>query len=791
MRRTNNLFRPLGRALLAIVVIYAVLGGATSTGLLTPPYRFMTMGFLAFLALIWLIVRWRQGWKWHQNPVDIAILLWVVVFVFSIATNLDVWRRSVIGLWFALAYIGIWLILQDCLANRPTMRQALIAAVILAGLVVLVIGYDQVVWWFSTWLNGIASGTAPRFEVPRVDANIDNPNFLGGFLAVLLPLCLSQLLLVRSRTARIALAVYVVLAALLLIISDSRGAWIGAGVGLCVFGVLLLARADLLTPSRLRSWWASQNGAIKTFVGVSVTVVVLVVALFSVVILRSLSEPGRTVELRTYLFDVGLKMLAQKPLTGWGLFTAGRGLLHFASTPPLVPHATVHDLPINVAAELGLPGLVVLLLTLALIFIAMRRNWRAATQRERLLLAGAIGGSAAFSVHHLLDSPTTGSPLLVLCCMICLALAVAPLKPVLVSPARGRVILAGVAAMWIVLLGVGFWNTTSYATYVAALRYGAQGGDPLTATVRMQSAIDADPAMPIYYLYRGFFFGDTAQTGNGDATRKAIADYTRFLATEPDYSPAWTNLGTLYSQTGQIDQAVSAIQRAATLAPDDAITQLNLGLAYEKRGDMEESQDSQSQTAVTDHDAARQAYTRALSLSPDAGIDPIWQQTALRKSVLAVADNNISAEASAVNLLKQGDAAGAQGALNKASPADQNTPDYQVIAEVIALRGRDRASALAHLNLARHLSANWQYEPWVQLGISRLAEFDGDQESADAALRLARDLVSQNENSDDNRISAIAYAQYWAVGLQRYFLPQVYLPPTNIVLSTMLDTDIR
>src|SRR5258707_10632947 len=111
MKRRSVFFSLLGRALLAIVTIYAVLGGATSTGLLTPQYRFMTMGFLVLLILIWLIVRWRQHWNWYQNPLDIAILLWLLVLAFSTATNLDVWRRSVIGLWFALAYLGIWLIL--------------------------------------------------------------------------------------------------------------------------------------------------------------------------------------------------------------------------------------------------------------------------------------------------------------------------------------------------------------------------------------------------------------------------------------------------------------------------------------------------------------------------------------------------------------------------------------------------------------------------------------------------------------------------------------------------------
>ncbi len=775
------------RALLAIVVIYAVFGGATSSGLLTPQYRVLTLAFLALLVTLWLIVRWWQHWRWYQNPLDVAILLWILVFAFSILTNLDVWRRSVIGLWFALAYIGIWLILQDCIANRSTMRQALLGSLILAGLVVMVIGYDQVLWWFSTWLTGVASGVAPTFEVPRVSSNLDNPNFLGGFLAILLPLALSQLVLLRGRLLRILLVIYCLLAALLLVISDSRGAWIAAGVGLGVLGLLLLARANLLTLERLRSWWQSQARAVKLLLSLGVVAVVFVIALLTFEILRSLGDPGRTVELRTYLFDVGLKMFRQKPLTGWGLFTAGRGLMYFASTPPLTPHATVHDLPINVAAELGVPGLIVLLFTLGLIFVTIRRNWQAATQRDRVLLAGAIGGSVAFSIHHLVDSPTTGSPFLALTCLISLVLATAPIKPIEASVSRRRLSLVVLVAGWVGLLIVAFWNTGAYSVYVNALRYETQSGDPLAATQMMQPAINADPANPIYYLYRGYFYGLGAQSGNGDAVKKAVQDYVHFTNIEPYYSPAWANLSALYEQTGQFDQAFDAMQKAAKLAPDDPVIQFNAGRLYDQRS----SQDSDSIMKTSDQNAAQSAYQKALSLSPDYGSDPIWQQTPLRQSTVQTYSNKMSVEAQAVSLLQKGDAAGAQQVLTTAPPVDQQTTEYEIIAEVLALRQADRSTAVRYLNLAKHGSSDWQYDPWVELGISRLAEFDGDQALASSALQTARDLDAENTSSDDNRISAIAYAQYWVTGLAQYYLPQVPLSNSETIFSIMLETGIR
>src|SRR5512143_4137610 len=100
MKRRSTLPDLLLRAVLAILCTYAVLGGATGGGLLTPPYRVMTLIFLVLLAGAWLFIRWRRGWVWVHLPLDVTFLLWAVAIGISALANLDSWSRILIGITF-------------------------------------------------------------------------------------------------------------------------------------------------------------------------------------------------------------------------------------------------------------------------------------------------------------------------------------------------------------------------------------------------------------------------------------------------------------------------------------------------------------------------------------------------------------------------------------------------------------------------------------------------------------------------------------------------------------------
>jgi putative inorganic carbon (HCO3(-)) transporter len=761
MKRRSDL---LVRTALAVLGTYAVLGGATGSGLLTPQYRMMTLAFIALVAAGWLLVRWRRGWTWHQTPLDIALLLWILAVGLSLLVNLDSWRRIAIGVGFALVYLGLWYIAQDAIANKGLKRQALIEALLIAGLVVLLFGAVQLLGSFK--LVGFRLA-----DIPRLASTLDNPNFLGAFLMLLIPLTIGYLLTVRSRAARILLGTYIALALALLFITQSRAAWIGTAVSLGMLVILLLAHHNMLSATRLKAWWRAQSLAIRTIVsGAGVLIVVAGIGM-SLWLIHSLSMPGRTVDLRTYIYDAAFQMFQKKPLTGYGLFTFGRGLTKLASTPPYTPHNSAHNLPLNVAAELGLFGLLALLVTAVLVVWAMWRNWRTSGGSQRILLSGAIAASTGLAVDHLLDYPTTLTPVVAIVAILTLVLATAPLTPRPVMPIRGRiqtVLLAGVCAA---LLVVGFWNTGIYADYVSVLRDSAQGSDPLGVARRLQQVIDADPDMPIYSLYQGYFFGLAANGGDMTAAREGVTAYRRFCDLEPYYAPAWADLGALYWQLGQQKEAIGAMEKAAKLAPLAWNLQYVLGTYYEATGAME--------------DASR-SYRDALNTYPDASLYAEWQQTGFRRG-LARENAGYSIQARVVQLLNAGKANEARQLWEALPPGESGLASNRIISGILALDAGDRQAAVDQLALAEKATPDAPNDPWIHLGTAYLARFDGNKAGAQNELDAIQNSLLAGSGGIDDRISAIAYAQFWSVGLRQYFLPQVFAPPTDAVFMSLLE----
>ncbi len=761
MKRRSGL---LMRAALAVLGTYAVLGGATGSGLLTPQYRMMTLVFIALVAAGWLLVRWRHGWTWHRTPLDMALPLWILAVGLSLLANLDSWRRIVIGAGFALVYLGLWYVVQDGIANKGLKRQTLIEPVLIAGLVVLLFGAVQL--WGASRVAGFRLA-----DIPRLASTLDNPNFLGAFLMLLIPLAIGYLLTVRSRTARILLGTYITLALILLVITQSRAAWIGTAASLGTLVILLLVHHNMLSVTRLKAWWRAQFLSIRAAVAGAAALIVVAGIGMSVWLIHSLSVPGRTVDLRTYIYDAAFQMFREKPLTGYGLFTFGRGLMRLASTPPYSPHNSAHNLPLNVAAELGLFGLLALLVTTALLMWTMWRNWRTSGGSQRILLSGAIAASAGLAIDHLLDYPTTLTPVVAVVAILTLVLATVPTIPRSVAPFRGRLQTALFAGISAVLLPIGFLNTVMYSDYVSALHYSTQSSDPLDVARRLQQVIDEDPVMPISYLYQGYFFGLAANGGDMTAAQEGTRAYRRFCDLEPYYAPAWADLGVLYWQLGQQKDAIGAMEKAAKLAPLAWNLQYVLGTYYEVTGAL---------------DDARRSYLDALTNYPDASLYAEWQQTEFRRG-LARENTGYSIQARVVMLLDAGKTNEARQLWEELPAGQSDLASNRIIGGILALGAGDRKAGVEQLALAEKATPDAPNDPWVHLGTAYLARFDGDKVGAQNELEAMQNSLLAGSGGIDDRISAIAYAQFWSVGLRQYFLPQVFAPPTDAVFMSLLE----
>lgn len=563
-------------ALLSLVFAYLSVLGATFNGVLTlielQPF---TLGLFGVLAGSWLFVRWRRGWVWHRTVLDIAFALWVIAFIVSITMNMATWRRSIEGIWYMMLYVSLWFMLLDMLANRGLSRQVLAQSFVFAGLAVMIFG------WYFTWLLIDLNGLS---ELPRPSGLIGNANAFGAFMLMLVPFGIIQTINAKKRFPQVIMGLYTLSAFFLLILSQSRGAWIGAMAAIGLLLLLILADRKLLSVSALRTWWGEQPTILRLTLLVILILVLLMVIFMATFLINSLSAAGRSLSLRTYLWNAAFSMFQESPIWGKGFFTYGQHLAKYASIPPTQPQAHAHNIPFTIAAEMGLLGLSAIIVTIILAVRAMLQNWRNITGSERPYYMAGMAATIGFGIHHLLDTPSM-MPVIAMAGLLMLILAIAPSEPIPLQMKWRRMgHPIGLIVMWAMLLIAGFWNTRLYADYYSVLRDVAQLNDCrmyesddctsvdsetfLESAEAMQHLINADPNQPAYVLQQAYLYGMAATEGDETVIEQAIIGYERYLELEPTHGSGWANLAALYWQMDNRVQARAAIEQAILFAPD-------------------------------------------------------------------------------------------------------------------------------------------------------------------------------------------------------------------------------
>ncbi|HVO41692.1 MAG TPA: O-antigen ligase family protein [Aggregatilineales bacterium] len=725
----------LTRAGLAVVGAYAAIGGATGTGLLTPAYRLLALIILGLLGTAWLLARLRGHWPWHATPFRLATLLWAAAFALSLVANQDSTPRILIGLWFAAVYFGLWYMLADSVANRAITPRMLIELLLETGAVVMLFAGLQAI---AVWRAG---GDI------RLSGLLDNPNFLAAFLILVIPFAALETLNAHRLVTRLTMGIYTAVALLILVDTDSRGSWVGLAMGLGVMVLLLLVNANMLSLPALRRWWAAQKPLRRVLWIAGAVTILAIAAGGTVYVIRSLNVSGRGLDFRTYIYDVALQMFREKPLTGYGEFTFGRGLLRLASTPPLSAHNSAHNIVLNVMAETGLVGLLALGATLVGIGWAARSKWRSSA--DRMALIGAIGALVAIGGHHLTDDPTTLTPIVVLAGMIPLTLAT--IRPE--SPVR-RSFWIALPVVWIIVMVAGTRNYLIYRDYFAALRDGSAEA--------ISRVVAADPANPIYHFYDGYLLGQDSATRD-----QAINAYRDFVAAEPYYTPGWVNLAALYRQAGRSQEAVDAMHRAYDGAPQSWVIAFLYGTYAEDAGQI---------------DSARAGYGRALTLVPDAAVYPEWN-TPIAREVALHAPLSITAQTVQKIAIGHRDAAATLWA--SVPPAERASDTGYLIDEWLALAKGDRAAAETFYRAIDSTSPAGQ-----AFGAALLAQADSDSAAVTRYLNDAHGAVLRPSGEENERISAIAYSQYWTIGLPDYFLPGVFNPGADGPTTLLVDRGV-
>jgi putative inorganic carbon (HCO3(-)) transporter len=332
------------------------------------------------------------------TPLDPPLILLLLALPLSLWASPQL-AQTTLQILRLLAGVAIYntILSMEMRLRRISIERILL--VLLAAGLLLSLASPFIVQWNALKLGLPSAGLYAPFRLQVADPV--NPNVMAGLLAPLLLLALGRLVFdwrSLSRLERALAFAFVLLAGTILLLTQSRGGWLGLLAGLAV----------LLFLAGRRGRWILLAGSL---------IAILLVARLGLAPLAAAlaGSPGLGgLEGRLEVWSRALSMIHDFPFTGIGLgsFTLVSDRLYpfFSYLPSTVEHA--HNLYLQVAVDLGLPGLAAWLGLAAGGLYCAGRAFRQARLSASPSLAGAAAGllaaQAAFLAHGLIDAVLWG-----------------------------------------------------------------------------------------------------------------------------------------------------------------------------------------------------------------------------------------------------------------------------------------------------------------------------------------------------------------------------------------------
>lgn len=424
---------PLARWYLRLEVVVLLLAAPL---LLIPDYNpVATAGALLALGIVWLFSIYVRPLP--ATPFNLLLALWGVAIVIGILVSADPGETLPKATGLILGF-GAWRLVVMTADSRRTLY-------ILLGLTLLIALGFTVIGVFGlreppkipalAQLNPFRPGALPQLGGLAV-----HPNQLAGLITLFLPLLVSLLIAPPAELVSLRWRFLFLLATLwtvwILLLTQSRGGWIATATGMLVLPALW---ALALPKSRTRL-------ALRlTLAGLAVAALFLLITQIDIEAAWNLwlNPPQETVvgtlttlNFRKELWPWAITAVSDFPFTGVGLGTFRQVAFRLypltISTQFDIAHA--HNMFLQTALDVGLPGLVVYL---AILLVAAAAGWQVArsTTAYRAAGLGILAGLVAFHVYGLADAMALGSkPGVVFWLLLGLLAAMRRLTPVGIAP---------------------------------------------------------------------------------------------------------------------------------------------------------------------------------------------------------------------------------------------------------------------------------------------------------------------------------------------------------------------
>lgn len=376
-------------ALAAVISIHAVLlspeAGIIGICLLLPFLPTMALAVLTCLVLVSCIIKFFCGKRVFKiSFIDVPVFLFLLLTFFGGIFSQS--KSSTKKMLLMVCFIAAYFIVKNLIRSYSLLKKCL-SAVAFSGAIVSLygifenfIGSPSVIWQDMSDFGEIKG---------RVVSTFANPNVLGEYLILIIPVTVALALTAKSAKERFAFACGAAFDVFCLVLTWSRGAWLGFAVSVIVF--ILLADKRCLTAGILLLPPAA------VAISLSSSVTNRIASIFT--------HSDTSSSYRIGIWRGVIKMLGDVFPYGIGI---GEGA--FAAVYPsyalrgieTAPHS--HSLYLQILTELGISGAVIFA---AFVFVLIQMNLShiasPESKSEKLTEAGIFCGLLAFLVQGMTD----------------------------------------------------------------------------------------------------------------------------------------------------------------------------------------------------------------------------------------------------------------------------------------------------------------------------------------------------------------------------------------------------
>ena len=348
-----------------------------------PSLMILGLALIGYASLLLNLVRDKsRTLEWA--PINRYVMLYAGVYLVGTIFSVNL-RTSLLPGLLSVAFMLFAVVLYNAVTQRKQLDTLILLLVLAATAVALYgilqylfgWGYQSAAWVDSDMFSGIS------FRVP---STLDNPNMLGQYLILMIPLGGAGLLSAKTWTSR---AFYLVCCGILcvcMILTFSRGAWLGLLFAGALFFLMLSPRLILLAPFALVAlYFVLPDTVISRFTSIG-------------------NMGDNSTSYRVYIWMGTLAMLKDYWMCGIGPGDGAFNVVYPAYSYSGIDAPHAHNLFLQIMCDAGIVALVVFLLVLFVyarmmcVAIAREKEWK-----SRVLQIALLSGVGGFLVQAMTD----------------------------------------------------------------------------------------------------------------------------------------------------------------------------------------------------------------------------------------------------------------------------------------------------------------------------------------------------------------------------------------------------